>query len=78
MLPVTGLPSHVTVQSTPALLLSPTGIMLKSKEEPMASTLVFAAVPLDVLIAIGPAVACEVEVLPQPAVTAARAVMHRA
>jgi hypothetical protein len=52
--------------------------MLKSTEEPTARTLVFTAVPLDVLIAIGPAVACEEEVVPQPATTAARAVMHRA
>ena len=77
MLPVTGLPSQVTVQSTPALLLSPTGIMLNFTGEPMARVVAFTAVPLELVIAIGPAVAFVVETLPQPEVTAARTVRNR-
>ena len=76
-LPVTGLPAQATVQSMPALLLSPTGIMLNFTAEPMARVVAFTAVPLEEVIAIGPAVAFEVETLPQPAVTVARTVRNR-
>jgi hypothetical protein len=52
--------------------------MLKFIAVPMVRTLVFTAVPLDVLIVMGPAVAFEPEILlPQPAATAAKVMKNR-
>jgi len=47
MLPVTGLPPQVTIQSTPALVLSPDGIMLSFSVEATTSVLTFAVAPLE-------------------------------
>jgi hypothetical protein len=57
ILPVTGLPPQVTTQSTPALVLSPVGIMLNFTAEAMASTESFSEAPLELMKLMGPAVA---------------------
>jgi hypothetical protein len=66
MLPVTGLPPHVTVQSTPASALSPDGIMLSFSGEPMESALPGAVTPAAVTVEMGPALTPEVAPPPQP------------
>ena len=64
-LPVTGLPPQVTTQSTPALMLSPVGIMLNFTAEAIASVETFPEAPRESMKLIGPAVACRLEVPPQ-------------
>jgi hypothetical protein len=77
MLPVTGLPSQVTVQSTPALLLSPTGIMLNWNLEAKESEVIGPPTPAAFVVAMGPAFAPPiVELTPQPVNTVASAAMH--
>ena len=65
MLPVTGLPPQVTTQSTPALTLSPTGIMLSFAVPAIASEV---TAPLAPVMEMGAAFAPEMEPLPQPAI----------
>jgi hypothetical protein len=65
MLPVTGLPAQTTIQSTPALRPSPTGIMLNDAVEAIATVFPW---PLEAPIKIGPAFAPEVAPWPQPAI----------
>jgi len=76
MLPVTGLPPQVTIQSTPALVLSPDGIMLSFSVEATTSVLTFAVAPLESITEIGPAFAKE-ELLPQPEIVKPSTAMHR-
>jgi hypothetical protein len=66
VLPVTEFPLQVTVQSTPSLLLSPTGVMLKRSVEPTGNVLTVTAVPTPLDMEIAPAVAFAVVLLPQP------------
>jgi hypothetical protein len=67
-LPVIGLPAQVTVQSTPAPLLSPTGVILNLIAEPTASELTGPTAPAAFVTEIGPAFAPPDEMLlPQPA-----------
>ena len=66
VLPVTEFPLQVTAQSTPSLLLSPTGVMLKRNVEPTGNVLTVTAVPAPLVMEIAPAVAFAVVLLPQP------------
>jgi len=68
-LPLTGFPPQVAVQSTPALMLSPVGIMLSVAVVATASEVTFAVPPLELAIKIVPAFAPEPEPLPHPAST---------
>ncbi len=77
MLPVTGFPPHITVQSTPALALSPDGVMLNVSFELKESALAGAVTPVVEVIAIGPAFAAVVELPPHPESAAARAMQPR-
>ena len=78
MLPVTGLPPHVTAQSTPAFALSPTGIMLSWAVPPAASEVNCDAAPLALVTEMAPAFTPEVETLPQPDASMPSTVMPRA
>src|ERR1700754_187811 len=69
MLPVRGLPPHVTVQSTPALRLSPEGVMLNCRVSKMASWVTAPAFPLELVTEIEPAFAAGLELLLHPALT---------
>ncbi len=77
MLPVTGFPPHMTVQSTPALLLSPEGVMLNVSFELKESALAGAVTPVAEVIAIGLAFAAVVELPPHPESAAARVMQPR-
>ena len=66
MLPLTGLPPQVTVQSTPALIVSPDGIILSFNVEPIESALPVATTPLEFATEIGPALTPDAEPPPQP------------
>jgi hypothetical protein len=69
MLPVVGLPPQVTVQSTPALLTSLSGVMLNCAVVATASE-VIPVVPLELVMEMEPALAEveETELPPQPAI----------
>jgi hypothetical protein len=68
MLPVTGLPPQITVQSTPAFALSPVGIMLNFSVLAKASETTGPVTPAALVREIGPAFASpDVALLPQPA-----------
>ena len=74
IMPVTGLPPQVTVQSTPALLLSPTRVMLSFAVPVKVSELTVPVEELEAVIEIGPALAPVVETPPQPATIPASAI----
>jgi hypothetical protein len=73
IVPVTGLPPQVTVQSTPALLLSPVGVMLSFAVPVRVSELTVPVEASEAVIEIGPALAPVVETPPQPATIPASA-----
>jgi hypothetical protein len=69
ILPVTALPPQIIVQSTPALILSPEGIMLSDILEATARALMLPEAPPALAIVIAPAFADAAELPPQPAIT---------
>lgn len=68
-IPVVGLPRQVTVQSTPALMTSFDGIMLRFNLEPIERATAGLVRPFAFAIVIGFAVTPDVELFPQPAIT---------
>jgi hypothetical protein len=69
MLPVTALPPQIIVQSTPALTLSPEGIMLSDILEATARALMLPELPPALAMVIEPAFADAAELPPQPAIS---------
>ena len=70
-LPVSGLPSQVTVQSTPAFSLSPRGVMLNLIVEPKASVMICCwVIPFAFVMEIRPAVPWEFTVFKHPTIAA--------
>ena len=76
-LPVIELPPQVSVQSTPAFAVSPTGVMLSFKVFATASVVTEPVTPAALATVIGPALAPPDETLPpQPASIRTSAAIH--